>query len=193
MQNIELASQEKHTDFSTNKIVLKNEQYCPVILINSFVSSFKNTWFKEEEESSTKVQPMKFKLDILNKNWEPASLCLDNALINGTYLTSNTQSSTASDTLIISQTVTKLDKRRIYLRSSVQLINTMKFSIEVSYPAATSNSKSTDYNNSIGSTNWAQYTIKPGQKWSVPLEVMETKSNYVKISPLIGKQQDMQG
>ena len=71
---------------------------------------------------------MKFKIELLNKNWDPTTIKLDNSIINGSYLTKNAQSSSANDTLIISQTVTRLDKRRIYLRSSVQIINTMKYS-----------------------------------------------------------------
>lgn len=181
---MDLVLKEDEKDRRTNKMVLKNEQYCPISLTNNYLTSFKDVPFDEE----VKAQPMKFKIEILNKDWQPALISLDKLILNGAYLTKvNKQASAANETLIISQTITKLDKRRIYLRSSVQIINTMKFSIEISYPISTSN-KNQDYANSIGSSDWAQYLVKPGQKWCVPLDsVCQTQSNYIKISPVIDK------
>jgi hypothetical protein len=181
---LDLVLKEDEKDRSTNKMILKTEQYCPISLISNYLTSFKDTPFDED----TKKQTMMFKVEILNKDWHPALLSLDNLALNGAYLIStNKQMSTRSETLILSQTVTKLDKRRIYLRSPVQIINTMKFTVEISYPISAGN-KQTDYDNSIASSNWAHYTLKPGQKWCIPVDsVCQTQSNYIKVSPIINK------
>ena len=150
------------------------------------MSSFKDISLNEEQDLSKKAEPMKFKVEILNKDWEPAKINLSQLALNGAYLSTSKQS-LINETLIISQTVTKLDKRRIYLRSSVQIVNTMKFTIEISYPIS-SDQKGADYDNSIESSNWEHSLIRPGKKWCVPLDtVSQTKSSYIKIRPVIEK------
>ena len=188
---MDIVLQHEQKDFNTKEITLKNEQYCPISLSNNLMSSFKDISLNEEQNlSNHKIEPMQFKVDILDKDWAPTVLNLSHATLNGSYLTKKVPTSSGSngETLIISQTVTKLDKRRIYLRSAVQLINTMKFTVEVSYPITSADQpkSTTDYDSSIDSSNWAHSLIKPGQKWCVPLDtVSQSKSSYVKICPVM--------
>ena len=62
----------------------------------------------------------------------------------------------------------------------------MEFSIQVSYPAASIQTKIDYSTDSFSSTNWEHTIVKPGKKWCVPLEtVSQTQSNYIKITPII--------
>jgi vacuolar protein sorting-associated protein 13A/C len=61
-QNLNLLHTNKQRDEGfNNKVFLKNDKYCPISLINNFMSSFKETLLSEEQD---KNQSMKFKLEV---------------------------------------------------------------------------------------------------------------------------------
>lgn len=152
-QNLDLIDPEKQKDFNIDRIVLKNNRYCPISLEADFMGSFKSS-IRALEEPERQRTSMKFKLEvtlhthtldlkkifclstfkqikkIIDGNWQPTVIAMGHSDLNGFYLNRKKQSEEDinTETLIICQTVTKLDKRRLYLRSPVQ-VNTLKSNI----------------------------------------------------------------
>lgn len=122
---------------------------------------------------------------------------------NGYYLT-NSKSKKQGDSLVICETVTDMDKRRIFLRSQVQVniipwmsnkrlnliilpkqlnseiqvINMLQLSVDLSFPMASTTPNS--------NTQWKDQVLKPGKKWFLPIESVNNHSNnnFIKLAPI---------
>ncbi|RNA17062.1 vacuolar sorting-associated 13C isoform X2, partial [Brachionus plicatilis] len=119
-QNIDSIDPMKHKALLIDKINLKNNSVCPINLEYNFMYSFESgTKLLEEPEKIRNT--IKFSLEIENNEWEPVVITLDKSAVNGFNLNNkNSDKSDLNDKIIICETVTKLDKKRIYLRSPVQ-------------------------------------------------------------------------
>lgn len=74
-------------------------------------------------------------LQIENNEWEPVIINLNQSNLTGFNLSKKNSANADSnnDKLIICETVTKLDKKRIYLRSPVRVIKLFFFRIKIGY------------------------------------------------------------
>lgn len=149
-----------------NQIKLGNDQSYPIMLQSDFMSTLKSSedhspsasefdlQSKQQHQNSSSDQLMTFRVTMPEESsWGKQVVNVNNATVNGYYLT-------GSRNLLLCETVALLDKRRIRLRSQIQVINTMEFDILVSFPVSINEEVSSDY--SASSVHWTDSTIKPG-------------------------------
>ncbi len=167
------------------KIDLKHNQSYPIQLRTSFT----NTPLQQQQEHAVaedyhpaQDQLMKFKLDFntacQNAVWQPHTITVSSSATNAFPLTPTNQ-------LLLCETTTILDKRRIRLRSPIQVINTLEFDVLVSYPCAINESASGKDAFSSASVHWADDVIRSGKKWCLPLTTLQqNKVDFFRICPL---------
>lgn len=117
---------------------------------------------------------------MINSEWEPINIIMNHLTLNGYYVNEKGMKG-PSESLIVCETVTNLDKRRIYLRSQIQVINMMDMSVDITYPVSyiTKTDKS-----SYSHTDWKDTTIKPGKKWPLPVDSLaESFNSFIRIAP----------
>ncbi|CAF0704730.1 unnamed protein product [Brachionus calyciflorus] len=180
-QNLDSIEPLKHKVSNIDKILLRNDSFCPINLEYDFMGSFQES-MKALEEPEKQKTSMKFTLEIVNSEWQPASISLGRSNLSGYYMSkAKSAPNEINENLIICQTVNKLDKRRIYLRSSVQFINHLNIDIDLSYPVQKLGTR--DY--SFSDTKWNDIVIPSCGKWSLPIELISQNfTDYVKISPI---------
>ena len=155
--------------------MVKDNELCPITLISSVGDTF-----QLNDEQERRKQTMEFRIELANA-WQPANVSIGKTMISGAYFKSKTS---APEALVIFQTVSKLDKRRIYLRSPVQLVNTLEVCMKVRYPASATN---VDYSrNALNTTVWKDMLIEPGKKWCLPLENASQKNiSSLQVAPVL--------
>ena len=118
---------------------------------------------------------------IIDKPWAPVRMSACHSAVNAYAL--NYPNAIEPDCLILCETLSILDKRRIRIRSPVQIINTLEFNICISYPTSI-DELSNDYSSS--SVHWTESIIKAGKKWCLPLNtISQNRVNYFRISPIL--------
>ena len=124
---------------------------------------------------------MQILFKITGRNYESVKISMDHSNINGYYLVKK-ESAISKDVLMVCEMVTKFDKRRIYLRSPVQVINTLDFEIAISYPLDTEKNNSS-YSFTV--YKWGEKRLMPSKKWYLPMQTLsEAFSDYIKICPV---------
>ncbi len=169
------------------KIDLKHNQSYPIQLRTSFT----NTPLQQQQEQAvaedyhpTQDQLMKFKLDFNTAGqrhtlWQPHTITVSSTATNAFPLTPTNQ-------LLLCETTTILDKRRIRLRSPIQVINTLEFDVLVSYPCAINESASGKDAFSSASVHWADDVIRSGKNSCLPLTTpQQNKVVCFRIYPLL--------
>ena len=160
--------------------VVKDNELCPITLISSVGDTF-----QLNDEQERRKQTMEFRIELANA-WQPANVSIGKTMISGAYFKSKTS---APEALVIFQTVSKLDKRRIYLRSPVQLVNTLEVCMKVRYPTSATNSGTggVDFSRSaLATAVWKEVLIEPGKKWCLPLENASQKNiSSLQVAPVL--------
>jgi hypothetical protein len=139
----------------------------------------------DEETLPIQDQLMSFKMNVGDNQWEPLTMNVSHLTTNGYCLTANNKqaSITNSNSIVLCETIAVLDKRRIRIRSPIQVINTLEFSIHISYPTAIDETIN-DYSSS--SIHWSDYVLKPGKKWCLPLNtIIQNQVNFIQVSPIL--------
>lgn len=136
-QNIDSIDPMRQKALIIEKINLKNNSACPITLEYNLINSFKSGT-KSFEDPDKVTNTIKFSIEVLyfkifyakfilvkieGNEWEPVIITLNQSSINGFNLNKKTtEPEYLTDKIIICETVTKLDKKRIFLRSPVQVI-----------------------------------------------------------------------
>ncbi len=172
------------------KIELKNNHSYPIQLRTNFTNTPQQSQEQQEhiglqDQHPTQDQLMKFKLDFNNGSiWKPHTVTVSSSTTNAFHLAPNNQ-------LMLCETATILDKRRIRLRSPVQVINTLEFDVLVSYPCTVNESVAGKEAFSSSSFHWADDIIHSGKKWCLPLTTLQqNKVDFFRVCPLINEQKD---
>ena len=172
-----------------NKTIEYN-QLIPISLSNSHS---KNAFETIDQDQEHQVNLFRFKMQILDQNWLPNEITIGKSMLNGAYFN---RKDSKSEALVIFNTIAKLDKRRLYIRSPVQIINTLNISVLISYPVLDESSPNvkTDYSTaSYSSSKFKQAIIKPGDRWSIPLDtVSQTNKNFVNVSPILNSDENFE-
>jgi hypothetical protein len=164
-----------------NQVRLKYSDYCPISLQNNMNNGKKTGIVKNSpsfaEDFDRERKTMRF--IVSTQNYDPVLVNLEYSNLTGFFLNPKNISSypqSARKSLMVCETVTKLDKRRIYLRSSVQVINTLDFGVSVNYPLERES-------NTV--SKWGEDKIGPGRKWYLPVQtISDALSDFIKIGPL---------
>ena len=111
-------------------------------------------------------------------DWPTIPVSVGQLVLTGYSLNAGNQ-----DGLLVCETEAVLDKRRVYLRSSVQLVNNLDFEMRVSFPLWRE-AGARDY--SANASHWVDSIVKPGKKWNLPLDsICHSSCTFFKVSPLI--------
>lgn len=127
-QNVDLIDSEKRRDIAIDQVVLRDNAYCPITTQNQFNNhaySFSKIGHAASlEESEKDKKTLKFKLDVLGDKYEPVLINVDQTFRYGYPLARRNPvpSKAIKEPVIICEMANKFDKKRIYLRSSVQVI-----------------------------------------------------------------------
>jgi hypothetical protein len=106
-------------------ITLQDNHYWPVILTDALQRQHDVISFQQDETSK---QNLTFSLK-LTKDSPTLSINVTKSGLNGYYVTKKNY----QDDLIICETVSQFDKKRIYLRSSVQIKNQLNIDVDIEF------------------------------------------------------------
>ncbi len=115
-----------------DKIILKNEESYPITQSFHKQKDSSNVLSHStlEEQTKTQYQLMKFKIKAIGKNWEPLSGTLAHSNLNGFSFVSK---SLKDEVSFVAESVSVLDKRKISLRSQVQVSHFIIYLILVKF------------------------------------------------------------
>lgn len=152
---------------------------CPIKLVDSNLNSFKSAAQSKYENDYGERNTIQFRISLIDSIWLPVEVNMSHLQYNGYFLTPKSASAKrTSETIIICETVNNMDKRRICLRSQVQVLNLFQLPVCISFQMAEQCSAK--------KPEWHDHSIKPGKKWSLPIKTLYySETNLIKIAPIV--------
>jgi hypothetical protein len=165
-----------------DKVELKNKQFKAISLNNNEINAFKASEDEENKEIFQQMQHhlLKFKMNIQTQDlWQPIFVGIGKTSINAYYMSKLKGGAVDEEILLICETETNLEKRKIRLRTAVQIVNELDFKIRVKYPLQPGSVDSVK-------KTWGEICIDAGKKWCLPIEsLLKCQNSEIKISPII--------